>query len=188
MEYNDGFLHGTGAAFNVELGWIPSYVRIVNLTDGDQIYEGPIATVIGFDSGSVEPKAGDTIEGATSGAVAIVQQVILDSGSWAGGDAAGWLVLENGSLTGTPADDETVGINDSGTDDLTFNGAVADIGIGIAADVAVATGDATVTAYLGTSGARSKGFTMGSTISGDAKLLYYQAWAPGDGAGAIDQT
>lgn len=34
-----GTVTGTGAAINVELGWIPDYVRIVNATDGDTIHE-----------------------------------------------------------------------------------------------------------------------------------------------------
>lgn len=30
---------GTGAALNIELGWTPDYVKIVNLTDGDDAWE-----------------------------------------------------------------------------------------------------------------------------------------------------
>lgn len=53
-----------------------------------------------FSSGgtaSIQP--GDTITGATSAATATVAAVDLTSGSWAGGDAAGWLWLH--SKTGT---------------------------------------------------------------------------------------
>lgn len=34
-----GTYEGTGAAINVELGWIPDYVRIVNVEDGDEAFD-----------------------------------------------------------------------------------------------------------------------------------------------------
>ena len=34
-----GTVTGTGAAINISLGWIPDYVKVVNLTDGDTIDE-----------------------------------------------------------------------------------------------------------------------------------------------------
>lgn len=34
-----GTVTGTGAAINVELGFVPDYVKVVNITDGDQIDE-----------------------------------------------------------------------------------------------------------------------------------------------------
>lgn len=46
-----------------------------------------------FTSGSEEPDVGDTITGATSSTTAVVQKVILTSGSWAGGDAAGRIII-----------------------------------------------------------------------------------------------
>lgn len=54
---------------------------------------------IDFTSGSTEPSEGDTLTGATSGATAVVQRVVRQSGTWSGGDAAGYLVLR--SQTGT---------------------------------------------------------------------------------------
>ena len=55
---------------------------------------------IAFTSGgTVVIAVGNTITGATSAATAVVSKVILISGTWAGGDAAGWLVLS--SQTGT---------------------------------------------------------------------------------------
>lgn len=38
-EIKVGTYTGTGAAVNVELGWNPDYVKIVNVTDGDDIWE-----------------------------------------------------------------------------------------------------------------------------------------------------
>lgn len=55
---------------------------------------------VDFTSGGVtEIAEGDTITGATSGATASVLRVIVQSGDWAAGDAAGYFVL--GSITGT---------------------------------------------------------------------------------------
>lgn len=184
-----GFIHGTGAEQNVELGWIPDYVKIVNLTDGDKIYENWLAKVIAFTSGgTTEIKAGDTITGATSGAKAKVRQVILDSGSWAGGDAAGWLVIEAESLVGT-FQNENAGRNDSGTNDVTLTAGEDQDGVDIDTEVAATTTDATnVRAYVGSAGANAKGFTMGATISEDGKLLGFIAIRNGPGEADIDQT
>lgn len=49
--------------------------------------------------GTTEISDGDTITGATSGATATVTKVLKTSGTWAGGDAAGYLYLA--SQTGT---------------------------------------------------------------------------------------
>jgi hypothetical protein len=43
-------------------------------------------------------------------------------------------------------------------------------------EVAGATGNAAITAYVGTEAGYALGFTIGSTISEDAKLLGYHAW------------
>lgn len=49
---------------------------------------------VNFTSGGVyEIKVGDTITGATSSATAVITKVLLTSGTWAGGDAAGKLLL-----------------------------------------------------------------------------------------------
>ena len=44
-----------------------------------------------FTSGSVEPTVGETITGATSGHTCVVVAITLLTGTYAGGDAAGWL-------------------------------------------------------------------------------------------------
>lgn len=66
---------------------------------------------IAFTSGGTYVIAeGNTITGATSGATAVITRVVLLSGSWAGGDAAGWLVFA--SQTGTfQAENLNVGAN-----------------------------------------------------------------------------
>jgi len=51
--------------------------------------------------GTTEIVAGDTVTGATGGATGKVKRVILDSGTWAGGDAVGVLVMDKDTISGT---------------------------------------------------------------------------------------
>ncbi len=50
-----------------------------------------------YNLGSVEFVVGQTVTGASSGATGIVVAVVLTSGSWAGGDATGHLVIRGGN-------------------------------------------------------------------------------------------
>lgn len=59
-----------------------------------------------FDNGLSEILEGDTIVGHSSGATALVRRVIVTSGSWTGGDAAGYIVFSD--MTGTPIANEKV--------------------------------------------------------------------------------
>lgn len=174
-----GFLRGTGAAINVELGWIPDFVQVINLTDGDKIHANFLKKVIAFTSGGTdEIKAGDKIHGNTSDATAIVDQVILDTGSWAGGDAAGWLILEQASHNGTFQAETGYreDVDSDGDDKITLAAADQD-GVDIDTEVAATTTAATnIAEYVGSSGSNAKGFTVGATISEDAKLLGYFAF------------
>ena len=62
---------------------------------------------LGFDSGGTAELLVDTkIAGATSGATGIVRFVELTSGTWAGGDAAGWIYFEK--TTGTFENNEQI--------------------------------------------------------------------------------
>lgn len=56
-------VEGTGAAINIELGWIPDYVRIINVEDGDTIHEW----FRGMGAGDAI-KAINVVDNATSGA------------------------------------------------------------------------------------------------------------------------
>ena len=51
-----------------------------------------------FENGSSEPVEGETVTGVESGDTGVVTVVEVMSGSWAGGDAAGYMTLED--LTG----------------------------------------------------------------------------------------
>jgi hypothetical protein len=59
-----------------------------------------------FYQGSDEIFAGETITGHTSGATALVKAVVVKSGTWSGGNAAGYIVFTN--MTGTPTSGELV--------------------------------------------------------------------------------
>ena len=61
---------------------------------------------IGYDSGSTEIEIHDKIRGVTSGAVGIVRAVETTSGTWGGGDAAGYIYFRK--VTGTFQDDENI--------------------------------------------------------------------------------
>ena len=181
-----GFIHGTGADLEISIGWIPDYVRVVNLTDGDKIHENWLGKVIAFTSGgTTEIKRGDTITGLTNtGVYGKIKQVILDSGSWAGGDAAGWFIFDADEIVGSFGS-ENAEVNDSGTNDVTVALQDED-GIDIDTEVAgTTTDDTTISSYKGDGDlGYPPGFKIGATISENGKLLGYLAVknAPGEGS------
>lgn len=78
-----------------------------------------------FTSGSNEPAEGDTITGATSAATATVQRVVLQSGTWSGGDADGYLVLSG--QTGTFVSENVDNTTQATANDFTISGDSADV-------------------------------------------------------------
>ena len=185
-----GFIRGTGAAINVELGWIPDFVQIINLTDGDKIHMNALPTVVAFTSGGVnEIKGGDKLHGNTSDATATIRQVILDSGTWAGGDAAGWFILDPTTQVDNFDAAETAyreDVDSDGDDVVTLTAAEDQDGVDIDTEVgATTTANTNISAYIGSRESNAKGFTIGLTIAEDAKLLFYVAFR---GDLPIDQT
>lgn len=181
-------VRGTGAAVNVELGFIPDMVMLWNLTDGDIVTIGhPSRDIFAFTSGGTNvPHVGDKLKGATSGATAIISDIITNSGTWAGGDAAGWIVLDQASRVGTFTGGEllinqTVQTVAAGVDDLTMT--AADLPISEKIDTAAATVTTVnaITAYLGDA-THAPGCTLGSTISEASKLLHLVAFRSDYGA------
>jgi hypothetical protein len=175
-----GFIRGTGAAVNVLLGFIPEFVQIVNLTGGDAVWMNPLAPVIAFTSGGTdEIKAGDKLHGNTTDATATIRQVIVDTGTWAGGDAAGWFVLDPFTQVSAFSAAETAyrdGVDADATDGCTLTAEADTDGVDIDTEVAGTTTPATnCIAYVGSRGGDAKGFTIGATISVDTELLYYIA-------------
>jgi hypothetical protein len=170
-----GYLVGNGAAINVSLGWYPDHVRLVNLTDGDITTEAHLGKLsVPFSSGGTNTlTVGNIIVGATSGSRATLKNVLVYSGTWAAGDAAGFLIVDDQS--GTFASENVYILDNAAgsTNDATITAAVA-INITTAAAVAAATGNSAMSRYAGTS-ALPKGFTIGSTLAEEAKLLWYIA-------------
>lgn len=79
----------------------------IDEADGYSVYGAfAWATLIPFDAGATEIRKGDIIKGGTSGAYATVAKVILYSGSWGAGTAAGYLIIK--SQSGTFQDNENL--------------------------------------------------------------------------------
>lgn len=171
-----GYAVGNGAAINFPLGWYPDLVIVQNLTDGDKMTMGHLGRYnIPFTSGgTTEITVGCTIKGATSSATAVVETVLLYSGTWAGGDAAGFLIVRDvvGTFTSEAAyisSDDTAGADDATvTANVTFT-------LSVDTEVAAETGNAAITRYTGSTSA-AIGFTIGSTVAEEAKLLWYIAF------------
>lgn len=64
----------------------------------------PLGFEMSFSTGTAEIFQGDTVTGATSGFSAVVTRVVLESGSWSGGTAAGRLIFASATGTFTPAE------------------------------------------------------------------------------------
>ena len=174
-----GWLRGTGAAINVECGFIPDEVFIQNVTDGTPINIGfPSQYWSAFTSGGVAVlNPGATITGATSGATAKVLGVILDTGTFAGGDAAGWIIVDFESITGTwqAENADASGVGTVQTNVMALTAAPIPANLDIDTEVASSAGNDAVIAYGGSEASNAKGFTVGLTISVDAKLLKWRA-------------
>jgi hypothetical protein len=83
----------------------------------------PLGYSVYFTSGGVhEIVAGETIAGATSGKTALVRKVITTSGTYGGGDAAGYLVLDTPNGAFTANENINIGAN---TNVATLTGAPA---------------------------------------------------------------
>lgn len=165
-----GRVKGTGSAINVSIGFVPSMVEIFNLTDGDKIHVSFPAYILPFTSGGTATIAAGNSITAVGGATATVVEVVLISGTWAGGDAAGHLVVED--ITGTFGSENVYldgGSNDAGVI------ALVDYGVDIDTEVTATVTNASCKPYLGAASSAGKGFTIGSTISESAKFLFWRA-------------
>lgn len=175
MSFATGTVVGTGAALNVSCGFVPRRVEVYNATDGDIVTVGFLDYRIPFTSGGTyQVLPGDQIIGATGGAKARIAEVILISGTWAGGDAAGVFIVKPEDVTGTFGS-ENVYVVASGTN----NDATVTVQVprcySIAAATAGATGNNAITPYVGSASAAA-GFTLGSSVSESAKELIWSAF------------
>lgn len=83
----------------------------------------PYYSQFDFAVGTQEIFPGDTIVGHTSGATALIKAVVLTSGSWSAGNAAGYAIFTN--MTGTPVTNEWIYVD--GTKHAEYRGAYAPI-------------------------------------------------------------
>ncbi|MCK9570006.1 hypothetical protein M0R72_13770 [Candidatus Pacearchaeota archaeon] len=68
--------------------------RYVTRRDGNKLYCAAVLWgTLAFDAGAEEIAVGDLIVGATSGAEAYVDQIVVSSGSWVSDDAAGTIIF-----------------------------------------------------------------------------------------------
>lgn len=200
MRYNDGFIIGTGAARNIPLGFVPSFVRLLNVTTR-ATYEAAMAQMVAFNNnGTPDPnareiKAGMRIDAGDNGWRGTVKEVILQSGAWASGDAAGYLVFEEDTLVGSANLLDNDEIHASEQADLKgaatgFNlaGALVTLGVARPATGAAVAAQTGFVPYFGEEAETAKGFTMPASANADNDLLYYQAWAPDPGSSPVDMS
>ena len=172
-KFKSGVHVGNGAAINIELGWIPELVIVYNATDGTIFNCSFIREyVIPFSDGgdTAEIVVGEVIVGATSRARATVKQILLYSGSWAAGDAAGFFVVDVDDLTGTFSSEQVAGQTGGGDATVTAN-----VVHGFDSDTEIAADNAGIVPYVGSSTA-SKGFTIASGLATEAKALRWAAF------------
>jgi len=193
MPIKIGFIHGTSNALNVEIGFVPDWVRIYNITDGENIFEGWLKKVSEFTSLSVTLKPGYWLKGITSGAKMQINDFIFVSGTGAGGDAAGWLIVDQEDINGTPTAAgenwqvyaQEPGTATAATNHITTTTSETNIVSGMetitSAGPITATSDGLIEPYIGTEGALRKGFTIGTQISENGDLLSYVAMANSPG-------
>ena len=200
MDYASKFVVGTGAALNVVLGFIPDYVKIVNVSDRDAIFEGSLAQVLAFTSGGTEELKGGQIivQSDALGTWAQVKEVLVHTGTWAAGNAAGYIVLEPGVGAGTFAASKTIAVAPArqnplmppggATGNYATTGATPYVANAMAIGavtsskaVNAAAANQTIAAYRGTIANAptlgiEKGVTLGAGISEDNKLLHVAGW------------
>jgi hypothetical protein len=174
-----GTLLGAGVAINVEVGWVPDSVEVWNVTDGSIYTIGFLNDqVIPFTAGGASGQtvvAGDTIVGATSKARAVVQAVLISSGTFAAGNAVGIFVVNRDNITGTFQAENVAAVGKGGGADAAVT---ANVTHSMKVDTAAATvaGNNALTPYVGAVGSNSKGFTIGSAVATAAKVLRWRAW------------
>ena len=95
----------------------------VSETPQQEIVLGPKPNAkLRFNTGTAAFVVGETVTGGTSAATGLISAVTLESGSWVGGDAAGYLTLDTDTgVTGGPFVIETItSLSGSATSEATF--------------------------------------------------------------------
>ena len=200
MDYAAKLIVGTGSAINVELGFIPDKVVVTNIEDRDEIFHAILAPVLNFTSGgNDELKKGMLIvQSDALGTWGQVKEVLVKSGTWAGGNATGFIVLEPGVGNGTfgnskvlrvaPARQNPLFPPSGAAGDWATTGGTAYLNtdIKLATAVGSVSSSETLAAYDGTipnppTLGIGKGVRLGSGISENDKLLLVEGFRMGAG-------
>ena len=102
---------------------------LTNITGTFQDNEALNMPLLAFDTGGTEISAGDSLVGGTSGKTATATSVTVTGGTWAAGDAAGYISVKNNS--GTWTNSEQIQIN--GSNYALVNGASEPTEVAVAA-------------------------------------------------------
>ena len=180
LQIADGYFEG-GTAATIAVGFDPRYVQLVNLTAATEVIYGMVADdILRFDGGGTDEIVGGYyIRASDGGWSARVKEVILTSGSWSGGDAAGYLILEAGSLEGETslADNDTIRVatNKGETPSGDWGTLNTGTNYGRAYDL-----DGEV-AFITTISPAEKGFSVTTGLGTASDLIYYVAFGSGAG-------
>ncbi len=183
MPVRTGVIHGTGLALNIEIGFVPDVVILVNPNSAaaEKVSFHLVKKVIVFTSMTAAAtsgiKAGAWIKGITSGAKALIGELILDT------TTTGLIIADVESITGTfQSENCQVYASEPGSaaasdNDITV---VVDVefGVNIQTEATVTTINDGILGYAGSATAdppEAKGFTIGSTISVNTEILFYIA-------------
>lgn len=164
-----GYYIGTGATLNVAVGFMPACVEVYDMTNGTICGVGFPGKFLAFTTGVVAPALGAKVTGLTSGAKAQVKDVLITSGSFAGGNAAGFIVFDadtfSGAFSGAEnlnfSNDTTGGIDAANTAAAVEDSLYQSAALGFVAGAGVTA----ITSYVGAAGSAAKGFTVGSSLS-----------------------
>ena len=177
-QYKYGYIRGN-LAQNIEVGFVPSKVRLVNMSARDDIFEAVLDRIIEFNTLTVEIKAGYRVRASDGGWDGIVSQVVKTA------NATGFLIMEPG-MTGVAnvANDDDIHATEHVDVVPTVKHAEVDNGNGgpvvdgsYIITGAVAASNDTIVAYLGTAGDKSQGFSVTTTVGAAGDLYFWEAWA-----------
>lgn len=157
----EGVLHKATSS-----GWVAQDLGLEIAFSGAGLREisftsGGIRTLAFTSGGTTAIEAGNTVQGDNSSATADVVAVVLETGTWAGGDAAGTLYLTNQSGTFVSEN----------------------LDVGASANLATIAGDTTVQDIAADD--EITGETSGATATVQQVIIDSGAWASGDAAGRL---
>lgn len=110
---------------NYEPGIVYGYRRVDGFerADGQPAPSDASYWIVTFTAGDNEPTVGATVIGGTSGAIGELLAVVVESGTWASNDAAGYLVLTG--VSGTFANGEALQFSQPAAFSSGFSGGFA---------------------------------------------------------------